>query len=104
MGFPDGRFLDDQVLERLRDVYDAPDLTGTRYELIELLGRGGMGAVFRVHDRELDRDVALKVLDDLPGKRDIEEARLLARLEHPGIVPVHDAGVLADGRAYFAMK
>ena len=98
------RFLDDQALERLRGVCDAPDLAGTRYELRELLGRGGMGAVFRVYDRELERDAALKVLDDLGAAVELDEARLLAKLEHPGIVPVHDAGTLPDGRAYFVMK
>ncbi len=98
------RFLDDNSLARLRAVVDVPDLAGTRYEDPELIGRGGMGAVFRVRDRLLDRDVALKVLDESATNEITTEARLLARLEHPGIVPVHDAGVLADGRAYFAMK
>ena len=97
-------FLDDKALDRLREVCDTPDLAGTRYDLLEQIGRGGMGAVFRVHDRELGRDVALKVLDELPAKMELDEARLLARLEHPGIVPVHDAGILADGRSYFVMK
>ncbi len=97
-------YLNDKALDRLRVVCDTPDLAGTRYELIALLGRGGMGAVFQVHDGQLDRDVALKVLDDLPAAFAVDEARLLARLEHPGIVPVHDSGVLSDGRVYFVMK
>jgi serine/threonine-protein kinase len=67
-----------------------------------------MASVFRVHDRELDREIALKVLDDQLSdsveSRMVREARVIARLEHPGIVPVHDAGVLADGRPYYAMK
>ena len=58
--------LNDKALARLREGLDAPDLDGTRYELVSLLGRGGMGSVFRVRDRELDREVALKVLT-LPG-------------------------------------
>ncbi|MEO8027593.1 MAG: serine/threonine-protein kinase [Bryobacteraceae bacterium] len=96
-------FLDDRAIERLRDVLDEPDLGGTRYELLAKLGRGGMGAVFRVRDTELEREVALKVLVEgsVPA---LDEAKMLARLEHPGIVPVHDAGILADGRAFFVMK
>ena len=97
-------FLDDDAVGRLRDALGTPDLSGTRYELLGTLGRGGMGTVYRVLDHELQREVALKVLDVdddelLPG-----EARVAARLEHPGIVPVHDLGRLPDGRLYFTMK
>ncbi len=101
--------LSDAALHHLRAVADQPDLTGTRYELIEPLGRGGMGTVYRVADRELQREVALKVLaaaaDTAEGlERLAQEARVLARLEHPGIVPVHDVGRLRDGRAFYTMK
>jgi serine/threonine protein kinase len=66
-----------------------------------------MGTVFRAHDAELDRDVAVKVLR-FPGSPDWverfhQEARTIAALEHPGIVPVHDAGILPDGRAFYVM-
>lgn len=98
----------DAALQHLRAVVDRPRVDGTRYELHELLGRGGMGSVYRARDCELDRDVALKVLtlpdDDGLAARLVAEARVLAQLEHPGIVPVHDVGVLADGRPYCAMK
>jgi serine/threonine-protein kinase len=68
-----------------------------------------MGTVFRARDRSLGRDVALKVLRaDVAGQeaavRLEREARILAQLEHPGIVPVHDVGMLADGRVYYVMK
>ena len=99
--------LSDRSLGHLREVADLPDLTNTRYELIAPLGGGGMGRVYRVRDRELDRDVALKVLSGPVVQATVErlktEARVLARLEHPGIVPVHDAGVLPDGRAFYVM-
>ena len=99
--------LSDSALRHLQDVADLPDLTGTRYELVAPLGRGGMGRVYRVRDRELDREVALKVLsgpaEPSSAERLRTEARVLARLEHPGIVPIHDAGVLPDGRAYYVM-
>jgi serine/threonine protein kinase len=100
--------ISDTTLRHLRAVADLPDLSGTRYELVELLGRGGMGAVYRVHDRALERDVAMKVLAGAPTDaaraRFEREARVLARLEHPGIVPVHDVGTLLDGRLFYVMK
>jgi serine/threonine protein kinase len=103
------KFLSDKSIERLRASTDAPDLEGTRYRLLERMARGGMGVVYAAQDAKLERRVALKVLD-LPGKngeltkRLIREARVLARLEHPGIVPVHDVGTLADGRVFYTMK
>lgn len=82
-----------------------------RYSVIEPLGEGGMGRVYRCRDTVLDRDVAMKVALAPPGpgsamlaERLRAEARVLARLEHAGIVPVHDAGRLADGRVFYVMK
>ncbi len=103
------RFLSNGALERLRDGAEAPDLAGTRYRLLERIARGGMGVVYAAEDENLRRRVALKVLD-IPGtdgdlaNRLIREARVLAALEHPGIVPVHDVGTLADGRVFYTMK
>ena len=74
------------------------------------LGSGGMGAVFRVHDPDLDRPIALKVLhshralDATSRARFLAEARLTARLDHPGVVPIHAVGTLPDGRPWFTMK
>jgi len=101
--------LPDQVLDHLRQVADWPDLSATKYELIEKIGQGGMASVYRARDRELDRPVAIKVLSDLHSDasarvRMLEEARIVSRLEHPGVVPVHDSGILPDRRIYFAMK
>jgi len=102
-------WLDDSALERLRQAADSPDLEGTRYRLIDKLGEGGMGGVFRVEDCVLEREVALKVIgvsdpDGVLAVRLLQEARVIAELEHPGIVPVHDAGALPDGRPYYTMK
>ncbi len=103
------RFLSDSALERLREGADVPDLAGTRYRLLDRIARGGMGVVYTAEDENLQRRVALKILD-LPGtdgdlaNRLIREARVLATLEHPGIVPVHDVGTLADGRVFYTMK
>ncbi len=103
------KFLSDSALERLREGAEAPDLGGTRYRLLERIARGGMGVVYAAEDENLQRRVALKVLD-VPGSdgdlanRLIREARVLAALEHPGIVPVHDVGTLADGRVFYTMK
>ena len=68
-----------------------------------------MGVVYSARDRELDRQVALKVLatavaDAESTDRLRREARIIAGLEHPGIVPVHDVGSLPDGRVFYAMK
>jgi serine/threonine protein kinase len=103
------RWLSDAALAHLCRVADFPDLAGTRYELVEKIGQGGMGTVYLARDRELDRPVALKVLNAFARNAEAEarlvrEARITARLEHPSIVPVHDAGVLPDGRFYYAMK
>ena len=101
--------LDDAAISRLREAVRAPDLTGTPYRLVGPIGAGGMGAVFDALDERLDRHVALKVVDVpldgvAPAEALLREARVLAALEHPGLVPVHDAGRLADGRAFYAMK
>jgi len=101
--------LSNAALERLREAADAPDLSATKYEIIERIGQGGMGTVYRARDRELARDIALKVvrIPELApdvAARMLREARTLAQLEHPGIVPVHDVGTLADGRVFYAMK
>jgi serine/threonine-protein kinase len=93
-------FLSDDAIARLRDVAEQPDLTGTRYTLVRELGRGGMGIVYEVHDARLERGVAMKIVDEEWSA----EAHVIAALEHPGIVPVHDAGELPDGRFYYTMK
>ena len=103
------KFLSDKAVERLRQGAEIPDLTGMRYRLLERVARGGMGIVYAAEDEKLQRRVALKVLD-MPGadsdlaNRLIREALVLARLEHPGIVPVHDVGTLGDGRVFYTMK
>ncbi len=103
------KWLGDESLDHLQRLLDLPDLGGTRYELLEPLGRGGMATVHRAFDRELHRPVALKVLntavaDEQTQARLRQEAQILARIEHPGIVPVHDLGLLPDGRWFYAMR
>jgi serine/threonine protein kinase len=94
--------ISEPALDRLSAMFRAPDVAGTRYELVSILGRGGMGIVYLARDTVLDREVALKIVEGSAG--DTNEARILARLEHPGIVPVHDFGQLPDGRLFYAMK
>jgi serine/threonine protein kinase len=103
------KFLSDKTIEHLREAAEIPDLTGTRYRLLERVARGGMGVVYAAEDERLQRRVALKVLDAQNADSDlanrlIREALVLARLEHPGIVPVHDVGTLSDGRVFYTMK
>ena len=99
--------LDDRVLERLRAAVREPDLSETKYRLAGVAGSGGMGTVYIVEDTELRRRAALKVLDVPDAGTEARlrrEAQVLARLEHPGIAPVHDIGALPDGRVFYTMK
>lgn len=89
------------------DLAGVQDEAFGKYALLEVLGRGGMGVVFRARDTDLDREVALKILRDTGGddsliQRFIMEAQAAARLKHPGIVAVHEVGAM-DGAYYFTM-
>jgi eukaryotic-like serine/threonine-protein kinase len=102
-------FLSDPNAERLPDIRSGlPHIESNRYVIKEEIGRGGMGAVYLAIDTVLDREVAIKVPNDVANagleRRLQAEERVLASLEHPGIVPIHDAGRLADGRLFYVMK
>ena len=81
--------------------------TDERYDLREVLGKGGMGEVWLAADRQIGRDVAIKVaragIDGDGLARFIREARIQGQLDHPAVVPVHDLGI-RDGATYFTMK
>ena len=80
------------------------------YHLAEPLGKGGMGEVYRASDPALGRDLAVKVMksdycgNDEAERRFLREARVTGSLQHPGIVPVHNLGRLADGRIHYTMR
>jgi WD40 repeat protein/serine/threonine protein kinase len=80
------------------------------YELLDEVGRGGMGIVYRARDVALGRDVAVKLLadryslDSHAAQRFLNEARITGQLQHPGIPAVHQVGHLPDGRPFLAMK
>ncbi|MCP3918819.1 MAG: protein kinase [bacterium] len=91
----------------------------SRYELQGEFARGGMGAILRVWDRDLRRSLAMKVildqsatvrgeasgaLDQRSLGRFLEEAQVTGQLDHPGVVPVHELGLDAEGRVFFTMK
>ena len=102
-------WLPNAAIDRLRDVADFPIPATERYEILEAVARGGMGTVYRARDRALERTVAVKVLSAVVERPDVaarmqQEARILAGLEHPGIVPIYDLGVLEDGRMFYVMK
>jgi serine/threonine-protein kinase len=92
---------------------DLPPVIGTTvatYDILSLLGEGGMGRVYRAHDRKLGRDVALKILPEAFA-RDVDrltrferEARTLASLNHPNIAQVYDAGRTDSGVVFLAME
>src|SRR5215470_4815322 len=78
-----------------------------RYQEIAEHGRGGLGRVVRAVDKRLGRTVAVKELlrrGDSSEARFLREALITARLEHPGIVPVHEAGRWPNGDPYYVMK
>jgi serine/threonine-protein kinase len=80
------------------------------YQLLGEIARGGMGVILKGHDIDLGRDVAVKVLDGELAKkpavvqRFVEEAQIGGQLQHPGIVPVYELGLMADDVPYFTMK
>jgi hypothetical protein len=83
---------------------------GERYEVGDELGSGGMGVVRRVTDRVLGRELAMKVIQPVEPRRRarllrrfLEEAEVIGRLEHPGIVPIHELGLDSQGQVYFTM-
>jgi hypothetical protein len=87
-----------------------PRVVDNKYRIEQLLGRGGMGAVYRARDMRLDRLVALKVVRaELVGDPDARrrfrrEAQIVARLQHPSIVSVFDYGTFVDGGVYLVME
>ena len=78
--------------------------------LLDEVGRGGMGIVYRAHDKAFDREIALKFLqkryvyNHVQSSRFLEEARITGQLQHPGIPAVHQTGKLHDGTPYLVMK
>lgn len=87
-----------------------PPTSNDRFELLEPHARGGLGEVYLAHDRELNREVAVKRLQERhAGSADsrirfLVEGEITGRLEHPGIVPVYGMGMSDDGRPYYAMR
>ncbi len=88
---------------------DIGTILGGRYRLIELLGQGGMATIYRAHDAQLERDVAVKVLRPEYGRdpdffaRFRQEAQSAASLNHPGVVGVYDYGTDQAG-PYIVME
>lgn len=80
-----------------------------RYQLGKHLAGGGQGDVYRVYDRQLRRDMVMKILgewwcdDPVAIARFVQEAQVTAQLQHPSVVSVHEIGTLADGRPYYTM-
>lgn len=81
------------------------DVAVGRYKLLELVGRGGLGVVWGAWDPELQRKVAIKLMDARRRGRDrmVDEARSLAKVSHPNVVPIYDVGIIED-RVYLVME
>ena len=81
-----------------------------RYRFLRVLGQGGMGMVLAAHDEKLARDVAVKLIraehfnDQGMKERFEREARAVARIQHPGVINLHDSGELEDGSAFLVME
>ncbi|HEU4734439.1 MAG TPA: protein kinase [Kofleriaceae bacterium] len=87
--------------------HPTPEVAADRYRITGEVGRGGIGRVLEALDRVLDRPVALKELfsaSDALRRRFVREALITARLQHPSIVPIYDAGHLDDRSPFYAMK
>ncbi len=110
--------LDQLVEEVMSPLLPSPALVSTpalslpahsRYRLLEQLGKGGMGVVYRASDDRLGREVALKFLpthlseDPVAKKRFLVEARAAAAIEHPNICTVHEIGEMSDGTLHIVM-
>jgi tetratricopeptide (TPR) repeat protein/tRNA A-37 threonylcarbamoyl transferase component Bud32 len=101
---------DDPYRTRGPDSVGTPTSTGQRFRILRPHAKGGLGEVFVAHDEELNRDVALKRIqehraDDRESRgRFLLEAEVTGGLEHPGIVPVYGLGHYADGRPFYAMR
>ena len=95
---------------RARDERIGKTLDGDRYEILRLIGQGGMGRVYAARQRSIDRDVAIKFLkaslveDDELRRRFEREAKLIAQLQNPHCVMVHDYGQAEDGSLYMVME
>ena len=99
-----------RVIQPSSDERGSVPLGRSSYQILGEIARGGMGVVLRGHDADLGRDVAMKVLSkELAARpevvrRFVEEAQIGGQLQHPGIVPVYELGLMADERPYFTMK
>jgi WD40 repeat protein len=105
-----------EILRRLQSIAGGTgESRASRYEVLEEISRGGMGIIWKVRDRDMGRRLAMKTMQ--PGRKDrkpsaesgrmarfLEEAQVTAQLEHPGIVPVHEMGLDADGNVFFTMQ
>jgi WD40 repeat protein/tRNA A-37 threonylcarbamoyl transferase component Bud32 len=92
---------------RETDALELPTIEPTCYRVGEEAGRGAIGRVWRARDRRLGRPVAIKELLELRGSgeaRFVREALVTARLQHPGVVPVYEAGRWPTGEPFYAMK
>jgi tetratricopeptide (TPR) repeat protein len=108
--FPEHASLIETLLTRSQAAGPSHPVQAGRYRIEGLLAGGGMGLVYRAHDPDFGRPLAVKVLreefkdEPVLVARFLEEARITGQLQHPGVPPVHEIGRLPDGRPFLAMK
>ncbi|TWT39372.1 protein kinase domain-containing protein [Blastopirellula retiformator] len=104
-----GRELGVEIRERIL-VKDGQQGVSSDYELINVLGEGGMGTVYAADQKSVRRRVAIKTLKNRGGKRRDDRAKFLSEavltgfLDHPNIVPIHELGQTGDGMLFYSMK
>jgi formylglycine-generating enzyme required for sulfatase activity/serine/threonine protein kinase len=113
-----GKVHSTNTADMLQRLARAPRLDLERYAIEGEVDRGGMGAILKILDRQLNRRLAMKVLLDRETPRDeferqlahqllgrfLEEAQVTSQLDHPGVVPVHELGLDQHGKVYFTMR
>lgn len=104
------RFQQNQNVDSTNSVGECNELQSTRYQIKQLIGQGGLGAIYRVFDKKSARTMAMKCVlprfrgDSLAIDRLRREAILTGQLQHPAIPPIYDSGQLDSGDHYFVMK
>src|SRR6516165_3012337 len=107
---PSGGGADSSVVASEASPDAGPPTAPPGYDLLDEIGRGGMGVVYRARELAMNRHVAIKILHDRfattspAAVRFTEEAQITGQLQHPGIPPVHQVGTLPDGRPFLVMK
>jgi len=102
--------LEKSVTDQVAEKNEGEEASESEYEIVRVLGEGGMGTVYQARQTSIDRPIALKMIKrNMAESQDVQavflaETAVTGDLEHPNIVPIHDLGVTQDGLLFYAMK